>query len=136
MDVARAALANDGRVTGRDVAYVRDEPVVREDRVQPAHRAIAHDLRDDRGGCDRSTAFVPVHDGLVFRRVWTKPEPVDETRLRRRRERGERLPQATKIRPVQAVAVDRRRRDDPHADALGAARERSEESLTVLVRDL
>src|SRR5437868_3640680 len=53
VDLARADGAHDRRVAGRDVADMRREAVLREERVEPAHRAVAHDLRDDRRGRDR-----------------------------------------------------------------------------------
>ncbi len=109
---------------------------MREDGVESAHRSVAHDLRDDRRGCDRGTSLVAIDDRLVLRRERTEAKPVDEARLGRRCESGQRLPEAAEVRTVQPVAVDRRRRDHADRDPLGAARNRSEQRLTTLVRDL
>src|SRR6185295_15826771 len=64
VDARRAALAHDLRVTGRDVADVRREAVVREERVHPPHDPVTGHLRDDRGGRDRSALLVAVDDRL------------------------------------------------------------------------
>src|SRR3954454_19157934 len=59
VDPRRAALADDLRMTGRDVADVRREAIVREERVHPPHDAVTRDLRDDRRGRDRRALLVP-----------------------------------------------------------------------------
>ena len=136
VDVAGAVLANEPRVAWRDVSDVRREPVARIERVHPEHRPVADDLRHDRGRRDRGAPLVAVDDRDVRRRGRPEPEPVDETRLRGRRERMQRTSQPVQVRPVQPGAVDLSRRDDLHGNPGRARKHRPEQLLTVLRRDL
>src|SRR5262249_20755710 len=63
-------------------------------------------------------------------------EPVDETGVGGRVKVGEHGPQRREIRAVEAEAVYLGHRDDPDADAGGAARHCMEEPLAILVSDL
>ena len=118
---ARTARADDGRVAGRDVADVRGEAVVRVEGVHPAHGPVATTLATIDAAATAALFVATVHDRSVHRRERAQPEPVDETGLRGRGECGKRLPQPAEVRAAEAVAVDRRGRDDPDGDSRGAS---------------
>ena len=109
MQLRRPERADCLVVRRRDVADVRDESVVRVERVETTHDAVAHDLRHDRRGGDRRAPCVAVDDGAVRRRRRPEPEAVDEAGVGGRMQVGEHGPQASEVRAVQAVAVDRPR---------------------------
>jgi hypothetical protein len=136
MDVTGPVLADEPRVARRDVADVRREPVAWVERVHPEHRAVAHDLRHDRGRRDRRAPLVAVDDRNVLGRGRPEPEAVDEACLGRRRERVKSTTQPVQVRPVQPNAVDLPRRDDLHRDPRRAVEHRAEQLLPVLGRDL
>ena len=94
------------------------------------------DLGDDRRGRDRRALRVPVHDGPVRRRERAEAEPVHETDLGGRRERGERLAQRAQVRAVEPVAVDALRRDDADDDPRRARATRLGRALALVRRDL
>ena len=136
MDIRRASFADDSRVLRRDVADVRREPIVREQRVHPPHRAIPHDLRHDGCGGDRSAALVPVDDGQVLRRRRPEPEAVDEASLGRRRQCAQAGSHRLQVRPVETRSVDLRGRDDPHRERRRAAHYPAENLLPLARRQL
>ena len=128
MDLAGPALANDGGVRRRDVADVRAEAVVRVERVEPAHVAVARHLRDDRRGRDRGALRVAVDDRAVRRRRRAEPEAVDEADLRGRRSAASaaRSPRRfERCRPSRSI----RRREDVHRDPLAQASTARKSSL-------
>ena len=88
------------RVRRCDVADVRHEAVARVDRVEPAHHAIANDLRHDRGGCDRGASRIAVDERAMRRRSRPEPKAVDETCVRGRMEIGEDSSQRAEVRAV------------------------------------
>jgi hypothetical protein len=85
---------------------VRGEAILRIEGVDPPHRPVANDLRDDRSRRDGRAALVAVDNGRVLRRELAETEAVDEAGLSRRAEIGERLAKAPQVRAVQSVAVD------------------------------
>ena len=87
MNRGRPVLADARRVTRRDVADMGREPVLREERIEAAHDAIADDLGHDRGGGDGGAAAVAADDGEVLGRLLAEAEAVDEADLGGRRER-------------------------------------------------
>ena len=136
MDLARTARAHDSRMARGDVAHVRNEPVVREQRVHPPHQAVACDLGDDGRRGDRGAAFVAVDDGCVYGRGGAEPEAVDETRLGRRGQLPEDRPEPGEVAAVEPGAVDLVMRDDAECNTLGAADDRAEKLLPLLGSNL
>ena len=136
MHLTRAALADDGRMTGSNVADVRRETVLRIQRVESPHRAVPNDLRDNGSGGDRSALLVAVDDGPVFRRLGTETKAVHQADFRRRKNRPQSLTQAAQVRAVETVAVDHSRRNYANGDARRAAGHRTEKLLTMSRREL
>ncbi len=132
MDLAGPALTHDRGVPGCDVADVRDEAVVREERIEPPHEAVAGDLGDDRGGRDRGALLVSVDDCRVVGRGRPEPEAVDETRLGRRRQLPEHGAEPGQVAAMQAGAVDLAVRDHTDGYYLRAGDHRPEELLAPL----
>jgi hypothetical protein len=136
VDVARPVLADQPRVPRRDVADMRREPVAWVERVHPAHRPVADDLRHDRRRGDRGAPLVAVDDRNVIGRGRSEAESVDEAGFGRRGKRVEGPSKPVQVRPVQALAVDLARRDDLDGDPGRTGENRAEELLSVLGRDL
>ncbi len=84
-------------MAGRDVADVRHEAEGGIHRVRAAHVPVSHNLCDYGRGCNGGTLLVAVDDGPVLRGAGPQPEPIDEARLRRRRQRAERLAKAAQV---------------------------------------
>ena len=100
MNLARATLAHESRMSGRDVTDMGRKPVARIEGIHPAHRPVADDLGHDRRGRDRCAPLVAVDDGHVLRRGRPEAKPVDETCVCRWREGVERAPKAGEVRSV------------------------------------
>ncbi len=123
-------------MAGRDVPDMRCETVVRIQSVEAAHRPVANDFRDDRGGCDRGTLLIAVHDRFVLGRGRPEPKAVNEARLRGRTERRQSLAEAAQVGFVQPVAVDGLRGNHPHRNARRATRHRPEKHFAPLLGHL
>jgi DNA-directed RNA polymerase subunit N (RpoN/RPB10) len=136
VDLARATLAHDPGVTGRDVPDMRGEAVARIERVEPPQRPVADDLGHDRGCCDRGAPLVAVDDGRVLWSAGPEAEAVDEAGLRRRSKGMEGPPQAREVRAVQTLSIDLPGRDRLHRDLRRAAEHGAEELLSLLRADL
>ncbi len=136
MESRSAEDSNRPRVRRSDVADVRHEPVARIDRIEPAHHAIANDLRHDRGGCDRGTPRVAVDERTMRRSSRAEPKSVDQTCVRRGMEIGQNRSQRSEVRPVQTRTVDLEGRHHANVDLRGRADDCVEERLTLLRRDL
>jgi hypothetical protein len=116
-----ATLAHDGRMSGRDVADVRREAVVRIQRGEPAHRPVADDLGHDRCCGDGGALLVPVHDGAVLRRAGTETKAVHKADLGRRRQLPQDRAHRGEVRAMEAVRVDLTRRDRTDGNPLGTS---------------
>jgi len=78
-EVAPVAVAEGAPVVDGGVAHVRGEPERRVGlRDRAGHEAVAHGLRDHRGGRDRRAQVVAAHHAAVLRGGVAEPEAVDQ----------------------------------------------------------
>ena len=136
MDVARPVLADEPRMSWRDVADMGGEAVARIERVHAEHRPVADDLGHDRRRGDRCAPFVTVDDRDVLGRRRPQPETVDEAGLGRRRQSVECPSQPVQVRAVQTGAVDLTRGIDLYRHPRRGCEKRAEQLLSILGRDL
>ena len=111
----RPPLADDLRVAGRDVADVRGEAVLREERVDPAaSTGRASTLATIEAAAIAALFSSPSTTARVRRRRRPEPEAVDEAGLGRRATARAGLRASRRGSTVQPVAVDRPVRDHAH----------------------
>src|SRR5579862_1466181 len=135
VDLRWADAPHDGAVCRRDVADVRGEPVGRVERVGGVHVAVARHLRHDRGRGDRRALLVAVDDRTMTRRRGPEPKSVDEVHVGGLA-RGERRAEPTQIRPMEAVAIDDRRRKHMDGNTLRTAEHGDVELLAGVMVEL
>jgi len=112
MEDRGAPAAQQLGVEARPVAFVPMELIRRIQAMIKHHEAIAHDLRDDRGGGDCPAARIALHDGPTRKVRGWRNGAVDQDEIRNRGEIIERVPHGQECRAENVVPIDLLRADD------------------------
>ena len=136
MELRRPERANRGGVRRRDVTDVRDEAVVRVERVESPHDAVANDLRHDRRRRDRGAAASPSTIARCggaagpSRKPSTRQASAGGCRSLETARRPARFERCSPLRSISPAGTNRTLIADAHAD------DRMEELLALRVREL